>query len=168
MIVAVDVHYGGSKAKAVSIAFENWEDEFPVKINTVELERFEEYVPGEFYKRELPCIVKVLEKSDLDQIEAIIIDGYVILNDKGKLGLGGYLYEMLNRKVPIIGVAKRPYFKNEQFVKEISRGSSKNPLNISSMGLAVEHAASFIRKMNGKYRIPTLLKILDQKTRARY
>jgi len=165
MIVAVDVYYKETKAKTVSIEFENWEDEVPGKINILELEEFAEYITGEFYKRELPCIIKVLEMSDLSQTEAIIIDGYVVLNNNGKPGLGGYLYEALNSQVPIIGVAKKSFFSNKKFIKEVLRGSSKNPLYISSKGLALEDAATFIRKMNGKYRIPTLLKILDQKTR---
>ena len=165
MIVAVDVYYIETKAKAVSIEFENWDDEVPGKINILELEGFAEYITGEFYKRELPCIIKVLEMSDLGQTEAIIVDGYVVLNNNGKPGLGGYLYEALNNQVPIIGVAKKSFFSNKKFVKEVLRGSSKNPLYISSIGLALEDAATFIRKMKGKYRIPTLLKILDQKTR---
>ncbi|WP_207420305.1 hypothetical protein [Desertivirga brevis] len=51
----------------------------------------QEYIPGEFYKRELPGILSLLDKINFELIQAIIIDGFVILNDEGKPGLGGYL-----------------------------------------------------------------------------
>ncbi len=44
-------------------------------------------------------------------LETIIIDGYVWLEEPKIFGLGMYLYEALNRKYPIIGVAKSR-FKN--------------------------------------------------------
>jgi deoxyribonuclease V len=70
------------------------------------LKHIEEYTSGEFYKRELPCILSLLGKNHFDNIEAIIVDGFVYLDDQNKLGLGGHLYERLPYKVPVIGVAK--------------------------------------------------------------
>lgn len=60
---------------------------------------------GEFYKRELSCILAILEDIDLATISCIIIDGFVVLDDAGKHGLGGHLYEQLDPKVPVIGFA---------------------------------------------------------------
>lgn len=166
MILAIDVHYRATFAKAISIEFETWQDEHPSKIHEVLIDEVAAYVPGQFYKRELPCILKVLEKTPLEKIEVIIVDGYVTLSDEGKFGLGMYLYEALNQKIPIIGVAKRSFKDNEQQVQKVWRGESKNPLYVTSVDFDLEEAVHQIQQMKGQYRIPTLLKILDQHTKS--
>lgn len=165
MIIAVDAHYRNSAAKVVSIEFQHWEDEIPHKINTIEIGNYADYVSGEFYKRELPGILHVLTKSDLSQVETILVDGYVILNDEGKLGLGGYLYYELNERIPVIGIAKTRYRKNERNVREIYRGKSERPLFITCLGMRLEEATEKISRMKGNFRIPTLLKWVDLETR---
>ena len=97
MIVAIDVHYRETYIKAVAIEFEDWTTDYPTKINQVILPEIAPYIPGQFYKRELPCITKVLEQSNLLVIETIIIDGYVTLDNLEKSGLGQYLYEYLEK-----------------------------------------------------------------------
>jgi len=165
MIIALDVHYKGSNARAVGIEFEHWDDPIPDKINKAEIRGVAGYEPGAFYKRELPCILEVLKKSDLNTAEVLLIDGYVILNDEGKLGLGGYLYQALKRRIPVIGVAKTRFHGQGKHVKEVIRGRSSNPLYVSSIGINLENAADHIRNMHGVYRIPSLLKILDKNSR---
>lgn len=167
MIIAVDVHYKASAAKAVSIEFLHWEDEVPCKINVEKIGGCTDYIPGEFYKRELPCIMRVLKKSDLRQAEAIIIDGYVILDDHGKPGLGVYLFRELKKKIPVIGVAKTPFKNNQKYVKKVYRGTSSKPLLITSQGMELQEAADKIHLMKGKFRIPLLLKTLDRETKIR-
>jgi hypothetical protein len=39
----------------------------------------------------------------------IILDGYVALDDHGKIELGGYLFEALEQKYPVIGIAKNGF-----------------------------------------------------------
>ncbi len=95
----------------------------------------------------------------------IVVDGYVILNDEGKHGLGGYLYESLSQKIPIIGVAKRSFINNKKHVREVFRGDSKNPLYISSIGIDVDEAVKCIQEMHGQFRMPDLLRIMDQQTK---
>lgn len=165
MILAIDVHYRENIAKSVSIAFDNWTDTTPHTTHIVEIKKVAPYVPGQFYKRELPCILKVLEKSDLSTITLIIVDGYVVLDDTGKAGLGHYVYEALDRKIPIVGVAKRSFRDNQKNVVEVFRGTSKNPLYVSSVGIDLAHAAEQVKNMAGDYRFPELLKILDQETK---
>lgn len=126
------------------------------------------YIPGEFYKRELPCILKVIEKVNLAELEAIIIDGYVFIDNEKKFGLGGYLWESLNKKLPVIGVAKTSYMGNKDTIVELLRGESKNPLYISSIGIELNKAVELIKSMHGEYRIPTLLKELDKLTKQNY
>ena len=166
MIIAIDVHYRENKAKTVSIEFENWLDEKPSKIHAIEIPVVAEYVPGQFYKRELPCILEILKFSDLPKISTIIVDGYVVLDDSGRKGLGAYLYEELNGHIPIIGVAKRSFHTLKEKVIPVKRGLSENPLFITSMGVDLPESANKIQSMHGDYRIPTLLKILDVETKV--
>lgn len=166
MIIAIDVHYRENFAKAVAIEFETWQDEKASKVYEVQINKAAEYIPGQFYKRELPCILKVLEKTSLESTDVIVVDGYVTLSNEGKFGLGMYLYEALNQKIPIIGVAKKSFKDNEQQVRKVLRGESKNPLYVTSVGFDLDKAAKLIEQMKGEYRIPTLLKILDQHTKS--
>lgn len=165
MILAIDTYYQHEKAKTVCIRFHRWTDAQPADVLTEELGNVEEYQPGSFYKRELPCILSILKKTDLQNIEAIIIDGYVLLDDAGKYGLGGYLYEALDRKIPVIGVAKTNFANNTRYKKEVYRGDSQRPLYITTLGIPLEEASDYIRSMHGAYRIPTLQKTLDTLTR---
>ena len=98
-------------------------------------------------------------------VETIIVDGYVQLDDDGKAGLGMYLYDSLNQKIPIIGVAKRGFKDNVKHVIEVTRGKSNNPLYVTAIGIGLQDSADKIKNMAGKYRMPDLLKILDQKTK---
>jgi deoxyribonuclease V len=97
----------------------------------------------------------------------IIIDGYVYLDDYNKYGLGGHLFESLNRKIPIIGVAKTNFVSNKENKVELLRGKSINPLFITSIGIDIEIAKRNISKMFGEYRIPKLLKELDKLTKEK-
>lgn len=165
MIIAIDVHYKEGIAKTVSIEFDDWQASQPNKVHVIEIPETAEYVPGQFYKRELPCILEVLKLSDLSKVDLIIVDGYVFLDDAGKKGLGGYLFDALGEQVPIVGVAKRSFHSIDKLVRPIFRGVSKNPLFITSIGLELEKVATKIPIMHGDYRIPTLLKILDVETK---
>ena len=165
MILAIDVHYRDDVAKSVSVSFNHWDDAEPSHINEVYIDEVEDYIPGSFYKRELPCILKVLELSDLSKVEVIVVDGYVFLDNDQKAGLGKYLYDALDSKIPIIGVAKKKFVQNTANVIEIMRGESQNTLYITSVGIDLSQAANLIENMHGEYRIPSILKILDQKTK---
>ncbi|MEP2278341.1 MAG: endonuclease V, partial [Maribacter sp.] len=92
MIIAFDTYYYDNKAKTVGVSFNKWEDDKPIEIYSEIIEGVAEYEPGSFYKRELPCIMSLLKKISLDKIDLIIVDSYVILDDNGKLGLGGHLF----------------------------------------------------------------------------
>lgn len=165
MILAFDSYYYENKAKTVCLAFENFEDKKPLKIIEDYQENVTEYEPGNFYKRELPCILSLLEKHHFENIETIIIDGFVFLDDNQKLGLGGHLYKSLDEKIPIIGVAKTNFSGINLMKKEIYRGESNNPLFITAIGIDLNTASENILKMHGNFRFPTLLKQLDSLTK---
>jgi deoxyribonuclease V len=165
MIVAIDVHYRETEAKIVAVTFENWMDSVPHQTYIAFKKDIEDYEPGAFFKRELPCIIEIMAQTDVSTINFIVVDGYVFLNDEGKKGLGYYVYEHFNKKIPVIGAAKTRFFENDKWVRPILRGSSQNPLYITSIGVGLDDAASFIASMNGDFRMPTLLKLLDTMTK---
>lgn len=165
MPLAVDVYYYDKKAKVSGVIFTDWPDELPVKIISTHIDHVEEYTSGEFYRRELPCIVQLLSQVDLNNAEVVIIDGYVYLDNEKKPGLGAYLFNYLEGKIPIIGIAKTAFHQNQENVELVYRGESKNPLYVSSVGMGTKTAANLVKNMHGKHRIPTLLKLLDQETK---
>ena len=165
MKLIIDVGYQNNKAKVVGGFFEEWSANQLIKIAYKEVDEVAEYIPGEFYKRELPCILEFLKEHNHEEIECIIIDGFIFLDDENKKGLGAYLYESLNNKLPIIGVAKSKFYNNTKNTIELVRGQSKNPVYISAVGIDLNVAAQFINSMQGEFRLPNLIKQVDTETR---
>ena len=165
MILAFDTYYFDGKAKTVCLEFENWNESKDFKIHTEIIENVEEYIPGEFYRRELPCILSLLNQIDLAKVDVIIVDSFVYLDDDKKYGLGGYLYEKLNKEIPIIGVAKTNFASIEKDKVGIIRGDSQKPLYITAIGIELDDAVEKVKSMAGEFRIPTLLKELDRLTK---
>ncbi len=164
MKLAVDVYYSQDKAFAAAITFSSWKDESHERIYTINTAPVHDYEPGAFYKRELPCILELLQRYALEP-ETIVIDGYVFLDGKSRAGLGKHLYDALNCSVKVIGVAKRPFYEIGREY-EIFRGSSRRPLYVTSAGISLEEAKRGIETMAGRYRIPRLLKKVDQVSRG--
>ncbi|MES2109404.1 MAG: endonuclease V [Bacteroidota bacterium] len=165
MILAFDTYYFNNKAKTVCLQFNDWADKDDYQIYSETLACIEEYIPGEFYKRELPCILSLFAKIDTENLEAIIVDGYVFLDDDGKPGLGAHLYNAIDGKCPVIGVAKSNFATLDRQKRQVCRGNSKNPLFLTSIGIDTDIAALHIKNMNGQFRIPYLLKELDKLTK---
>lgn len=167
MIYAFDTFYYEDFAKTVCIAFENWTSETESFIYSENTEISSDYESGAFYKRELPCILSLLKKISLKEGDLIIVDGYVTLDNTGKIGLGGYLYESLNKKYPVIGIAKNGFASEDNLRKTVFRGESKTPLFLTAVGIDTDDIKINLKNMFGAYRIPTLLKKLDQLTREK-
>lgn len=168
MILVFDTYYfDDHKANTICLAFENWENAVPDYEFSEIKEGVEEYIPGQFYKRELPCILSLLEKikTQVKEISYIIIDGFVYLDDNMKPGLGKHLFDALNNEIPVIGVAKTNFATVEKYKLPLKRGNSDTPLYISSVGIDMNTAYDLIQKMHGDFRIPTLLKKVDTLTR---
>lgn len=165
MIYAFDTYYYDDFAKTICIAFKNWDSENEEAIYSENTAITSEYESGAFYKRELPCILSLLKKIDLKESDIIIVDGYVTLNNDGKIGLGGYLYNALDNKIPVVGIAKNGFAAEDDKRREVFRGESKTPLFVTSQGIDVDEIKIALKNMSGAYRIPALLKKLDQLTR---
>ena len=179
--VAVDVGYAGGNhssgggespiekggsAIAAAVGFATWSSATADAEWTVRIPSVADYVPGSFYLRELPCLLAVLtpdEPPRLPHVRAVIVDGYVWL-DGQRPGLGAHLYRALGEETPVIGVAKTAFA--DAPAVELCRGKSERPLLITAAGMTPEQAANHIGSMHGEFRIPTLLRRVDQLTRS--
>ena len=160
MILAVDVAYHKNPAPAGGILFRDWADPAPLQELVVPCTIEDNYIPGQFYRKELPCIATLLAHIS-DEPDCIIIDGFVYLGRAKEPGLGKHLYDMLEQKVAVIGVAKTPY-KDTPKSCELLRGSSRKPLYVTAEGMKEEAAKLLVKSMHGQDRIPTLLKYVDR------
>lgn len=166
MIYAFDTYYFDDKARTACVAFKDWTDEIPAEVYVRFRDGVEEYESGEFFRRELPCILDMLADINLKDDDVIIVDGYVTLNDDGKQGLGGYLYQELGGRIPVIGVAKTLFNQPNRERMALEKGGSRKPLYITAKGMDLQQAYDNIRRMHGEYRMPTLLKRMDQLSRG--
>lgn len=164
MNLITDVHYHANGAQAAGILFE-WESDKIYGEFTVAIDQVEEYEPGMFYRRELPCLTSLIQEVPLQEISHIIIDGFVFLNDEEEPGLGKRLYDYLNKKIPVIGIAKTGYHGIVKNVKEVNRGISVKPLFVTSVGIDLAKAASMVQTMHGANRLPTMVSLVDQLSR---
>jgi deoxyribonuclease V len=160
MIACVDVDYRGDEAAAACVLSAGWADEAPAGEIVERVVGVAPYVPGQFYKRELPCLLAVLWRV-AGPIDAVVIDGYVWLHDESRPGLGAHLYEAMGKKIPVIGVAKTQ-FLSAQLALAVVRGAlSTKPLFVTAAGMGVAEAADRVRGMHGSHRVPTLLRRVD-------
>lgn len=166
MIYCFDTFYGEDYAKTAVVGIEDWNSSQPTFELTDIINEVNEYESGAFYKRELPCLLSIIDKITLDPSKDIlVIDGYVVLSDEGKLGLGGHLFNELDSKTSIIGVAKNDFLSLNNLKKTIYRGGSKKPLFVTALGYDLQKASEKIIEMHGNFRIPTILKLVDQRCR---
>lgn len=60
MIAALDVRYDdGLTGQGAAVVFGQWDDAAPLAEYTATFKGVEPYVPGQFFKRELPCLLAV-------------------------------------------------------------------------------------------------------------
>ena len=164
MLLATDIQYSEDSAIAAGVLFSNWTDATASQTITTHIHGIAPYEPGAFYKRELPCILALLNEI-AEEISAIVVDGYVTLGSQQKPGLGMYLFNHLEKAVAVVGVAKNK-FSDTPADCEVRRGHSQKPLFVTAAGLPVETAKSYVAQMHGEHRIPTLLKRVDQLCRG--
>jgi deoxyribonuclease V len=159
MKCCLDVDYRADHAIAAGLLFAEWGDATPTQELVAHIDQIEPYIPGQFYRRELPCLLAVLAKTPWPPT-LIVVDGYVWLDETGKPGLGAYLYTALGEQIPVIGVAKKPF--HSATAEEVRRTGSDKPLYVTAVGISVAEAAAAVAQMHGAHRIPTLLKRVDQ------
>lgn len=168
MNLAIDVQYDGDSATVAGVLFEDWCSDKVFRTIITTQHNVKPYEPGAFYKRELPCILSLLDKVQTqlqERLSVIVIDGFVTLGSEQSDGLGMHLYRAVNESIPIIGVAKKK-FADTPTDCEIYRGASEKPLLVTSVGMTLLQAKQLINGMHGQHRHPTLLKRADQVCRG--
>ncbi len=171
MLGCIDVSYGDDVAHAGCLLFRGWADAAATREVLASTPLAASYRPGEFFRRELPPILDLLARID-EPLETIVIDGYVWLAGRGP-GLGAHLYEALEGRIPIVGVAKTawnmppdPDEPEAHATVPVVRGNSTRPLFVTSAGIDVTKSAELVARMHGPHRLPTLLKAVDRLVRA--
>jgi len=163
MFGCTDTYYYPNWSRTALVLFDTWKDSLSAR--ELAIENYGEtstYVPGEFFRRELPGILSAI-KPVQELLTAVIVDGYVWLDDCGRKGLGAILYEALDRRIKIIGVAKTKFAGGGGI--EVFRGKSARPLIVTAAGLCVEDAAKYVQSMAGAHRVPTLIRRADHVSR---
>jgi deoxyribonuclease V len=163
-IVAVDVHYlDEGTARAAAVVFAEWSAAEPSLERVSATGAHADYVPGSFYLRELPCVLPLLSALIAERrIHTVVVDGYVDLGGD-RPGLGRHLHEALGGASALVGVAKNPFAGSE--ATPLVRGSSQKPLFITATG-DVDQAVADVARMHGTFRMPTLLRRVDQLARG--
>jgi deoxyribonuclease V len=159
MLACVDVDYRPELTVAACVLFRDWADAVEARHLVEHGPPAAPYEPGQFYRRELPHLLKVLG-AVAEPLEAVVIDGYAWLGE-GRAGLGAHLYEALGRQVPVIGVAKTAFHSHPDAVP-VLRGESQRPLYVTAAGLDARAAGESVRHMHGPSRLPTLLRRVDR------
>jgi deoxyribonuclease V len=163
LIVCLDVDYRDAGAVAAGVWFRAWPAATAELETAATIAHVEPYVPGEFYKRELPCLMEVLSRGSAAQI--VIVDGYVWLG-AGRPGLGAHLFDALGGRASVVGVAKTSFAGATDAVP-VYRGGSKSPLFVTAGGaITPEQAAAHVASMHGPHRVPTLLRRVDRLART--
>jgi deoxyribonuclease V len=160
MFAALDAQYVDHSATVACVTFSDWAAEEAQRELVTTVDGVAEYQPGEFWRREVPGALAVLalleRKPDL-----VVVDGYVWLDGAGRKGMGAHLFDALNGAVAVIGVAKHS-FAGSPHAALVHRGESDKPLFVTAQGMPLEQAQQAIAAMHGPFRIPTLLKRVDQ------
>lgn len=159
----LDAYYhdvdGKTTANVSAIRFTGIENNIILNEYKAVIHNVSPYKSGQFYKREMPCLLGLIDKIN-DPFDVIIIDGYVCLDGQDKAGLGKYLYDQLIIKKPIIGIAKTNFYGIPSEYK-IYRGTSKHPLYVTCINISIDTAKTWVQKLQGQYRIPDIVKKTD-------
>lgn len=175
MIIALDSYYQGDICNTSLVLFSKKEDKY-IYTDTIYTTVTSPYIPGMFYLRELPGIKLILSKFKFenpewwDSVDTIIVDSFYKLKKDDKIwdGLGSHLFNWLvefNNQKHIVSVAKNPFGECEEISELVYRGGSQKPLFVQSSGDASYDADMIENELHGNYRIPTMLKIVDQLSR---
>ncbi|HEY3354657.1 MAG TPA: endonuclease V [Polyangia bacterium] len=161
-LVALDVDYRPARVATACVGFAAWTDAAPAfELVARSAAAPAAYAPGRFFERELPYLLEALARLPAAP-GLIIVDGYVWLG-ADRPGLGARLFDALGGRIPVVGVAKRP-FRNAPAVP-VLRGASRRPLLVTAVGVDPAWAAAGVAAMAGACRRPTLLRRADRLAR---
>ncbi len=162
----LDVYYqenhetNDTTATVTGVRFQGIEQSDIISEHIIEIDKVAPYESGQFYKREMPCLLALINQIE-EPFDVIIIDGYVFLDGISKAGLGKYLYDNLIDKKPVIGIAKNHFYDIPEDYA-VWRGISKHPLYVTSIGIEVKNAKELVSKMDGDHRMPKMVTYVDK------
>ncbi len=156
VFVAADVHYLPSGARAAAVMAADQSFSRLTGDRTAVVADVAPYQPGQFYLRELPPLRAVLD--GVTGLSLLVVDGYADLDPDGRPGLGARARDEFG--VPVIGVAKTP-FRTAAHAIAVLRGTSARPLYVTAAGMPRADAASLVRQMAGRHRLPDALRRAD-------
>jgi deoxyribonuclease V len=162
VFAAADVHYlgsGGARAAVVLAADTTFSTGLTER--TAFVPEVAPYRPGEFYLRELPPLLEVLD--GVRGLGLLVVDGYADLDPAGRPGLGAHAHAEFG--VPVIGVAKSA-FRTATHAVPVLRGTATRPLFVTAVGMPSSEAADLVRRMAGRFRLPDALRRADALARA--
>ena len=162
MIALLDVAYSATATKGACVVAASWQSPAAVVEVVRNYPPAAPYESGQFFKRELPYLIDMIDQVQ-HSLQAVVVDGYVWLG-AGRPGLGARLFESINGRVPVVGVAKTAFVGAPAI--SVFRGVSLTPLFVSARGLDATEAAASVASMHGRYRLPTLLKRVDSLSRS--
>lgn len=172
LIFDVTYHEDTNIAKTAALEFNEFNDSVETRSYIDESTIASEYIPGEFYKRELPAIMSLIEnKIGLETLkteyDTIIVDGLYMLG-KDHLGLGARLKNHLMElgiDIEVIGIAKTYFHDCEQVAGLVYRGKDAiKPLYVN--GSSEKDYVNIVKNMSGDFRIPYLIKQVDKLCRS--
>ncbi len=173
MIGALDAAYatgpdGVERGLAALAVATSWSDPGPFRVTLSAPLRPEPYAPGAFYRRELPLLRAVLDAARTERAvppaAILLVDGYAVLDRSGSPGLGARLFEAIEGRAAVIGVAKTP-LRGDDLSIAIRRGRSATPLYVTAIGIDPAEAAAGVSALAGGGRIPELAKAADRAAR---
>jgi len=165
MKFALDVHHDGAAAVAAAVAFEDWGAVEAEKTPLTRIAEVPKPPKGQAWLRDLPCLLQLLREHAL-QPDAIVLDGFVHLDEQDTPGLGRALFDALGGKVPVIGISKSAgAFTAAQF--EVFREEEAAPVIVTCAGIDLGAAKARVRSMHGRKRAPTLMKLVARIAKGR-
>ena len=157
MKLALDVHHDAGSAVAAAVAFDDWNAPEATKTYRSSIAAVEKPPAGKAWLRDLPCLLQLLREHALEP-EAVVLDGFVHLDEQDTPGLGRALFDALGGKVPVVGISKsQGAFTAAQF--EVHREDEAAPVIVTCAGIDLGAAKARVRTMHGRKRVPTLMKL---------
>ena len=162
--LSTDVAYDNGTGYGIGVVFDGFNDSKPSDVIEVIVPDVGEYIPGEFYKRDLKVLTAIYEeyKQRFKKNPLVVfVDAYVDLGDKK--GCGRYFAESIDDEAIVVGIAKNEYKPaTEAGVAEpVLRGSSTKSLFVTSTIIPKEDAGTLVKMLHGENRHPTLIKKTD-------
>lgn len=164
MVVIIDADYNEETrmGHVAGVVADNILAEKEECILTAIVHDIEDYIPGQFYRRELQSVEAIIKQMNLSEIDLIVVDGYA---DSGteEHALGTFVFDKYH--IPVIGIGKNKYERCILDNLEVYRGESQKPLFVTSKGMDNEKAKELVKNMSGKYRFPYFVKFADNRAR---